>query len=113
MRSEGYSTWSVCVSVTTFSDTMRNKLAQKKTHWFHLEVIFIKTLHSKVMPWKPSEQANMLINTGLPRPVPLALCILMAQEVTTKGVYQHTRMLSTAVATPCQTLIELLAGDHE
>ena len=35
-----------------------------------------------------SEKANMLIRTGLPRAGLLALCILKAQEVTTKGVYQ-------------------------
>ena len=49
-------------------------------HWLDLKkVIFIKLLHSKV-----SEQANMLISTGLPRPGPLAQCILKAQEVTDK-----------------------------
>ena len=35
------------------------------------------------MAWKQSEQANMLISTGLPRPGLLALCIMKAQEVTT------------------------------
>ena len=30
----------------------------------------------------------MQISTGLPRPRPLALCILKAQEVTTKGMYR-------------------------
>ena len=33
-----------------------------------------------------------------------------AQEVTTNG---DSRMLSTTVANPCQTLRELLAGDHD
>ena len=62
----------------------------------------------------------MLINTGLPRPGPLALCILKAQkrylegtEVPTKCLCRHTRMLSTTVAIPCQSLSEILAGDHE
>ena len=50
----------------------------------------------------------MQISTGLPRPSPLALCILKAQEVTTKGVYRLT-LLSTTVASPCQTLGELPA----
>ena len=44
----------------------------------------VKILHSKGMA---SEQANMLISTGLTRPRLLALCILKAQEVTMKGVY--------------------------
>ena len=34
------------------------------------------------------EQANMQICTGLPRPGPLSLCTLEAQEVTTEGVYR-------------------------
>ena len=34
------------------------------------------------------EQANMQISTGLPRPRPLVLCILKAQEVTTEDMYR-------------------------
>ena len=30
--------------------------------------ILLKVLHSRVIAWKPSEQANMLISFGLPRP---------------------------------------------
>ena len=37
------------------------------------------------------------------------LCILKAQ----RRVCIDSRMLSTTVASPCQTLCELLAGDHE
>ena len=37
---------------------------------------------------KQSEGSNMQISTVLPRPRPLALCILKAQEVTTKGMYR-------------------------
>ena len=55
----------------------------------------------------------MVISTGLPRLRPLALCILKAQEVTTKGVYRLPHAVSTTVASLCQTLCELLAGDHE
>ena len=47
---------------------------------------------------------------GLQRPCLLALCILKAQEVTTKGMYRLPH-LSTAVASPCQSLRELLVGD--
>ena len=37
---------------------------------------------------RAAENAHALIFiTGLPRPGPLALCILKTQEVTTKGVY--------------------------
>ena len=60
------------------------------------------------MVWKASEQANIQISTGLPQQGALALCILKAQEVTTKACID-SRMLSTTVASPCQTLSELLA----
>ena len=63
------------------------------------------------MAWKPSEQANMLISTGLLRPDPLALCTSEgqeeAQEGTTKGVYRLTHAIY--YYSPCQTLRELLA----
>ena len=73
MRSEGYSTWSVSLSVrlsvTTFSATTRNKPAKKRyqrvqchTGLILKMAIFVKLLHSKVMAWKPSEQANMLMS---------------------------------------------------
>ena len=77
MRSEGYSTWSVspsvrpsvCLSVTTFSATTRNKTAKKRnqrvqchTGFIFKMAIFVKVLRSKVMAWKPSEQANMLMS---------------------------------------------------
>ena len=99
-RSEGYGSRSVCLSVclsllTTFSATTRNKPAKKRqqqvqryTGFILKMAMFVKLLRSRVMAWKPSEQANMLISTGLPRPGPLALCILKAQKVTTKGVYR-------------------------
>ena len=44
--------------------------------------------HFPIVQSQCCEQANMVISTGLPRPGPLALCILKAQEVTTKGVYR-------------------------
>ena len=60
MRSEGYSTWSVipsvCLSVTTFSATTRNKAAKKRyqrvqyyTGLILKMAIFVKVLRSKVM----------------------------------------------------------------
>ena len=54
----------------------------------------------------------MQISTGLPRLRPLALCIFKAQEVTTKACID-SHMQSTTVASPCQTLRELLAGYNE
>ena len=44
----------------------------------------VKLLHSR----KPSDKANMQISTVLPRPDPLALCILEAPEIAMRGVYQ-------------------------
>ena len=50
--------------------------------------------------------SNCIIALGFPRPDPRSLCTLGAQEVTTNGMYR----LSHTVASPCQTLRELLAG---
>ena len=81
----------VCVSVTMFFATTRNKSAKNWHQWVQRHTgliinlaIFVIALCSTVMVWKPSQQANMLISTGIPRPGPLALCISKAQE----GVYQ-------------------------
>ena len=105
----------LCVCLFTTLSATRNKPTKKRhqqvKHYAGLIfkiAIFVKILHSKVMTWKPTEQANMLISTGLPRLGLLALCILKEQEVTTKAVYR----LPHAIC-PCQTLRELLAGDHE
>ena len=61
------------------------------------------------MSWKPSEKGTMQIYTGLPQP--LALCILKAQEVATKGVYwlPHTIYYCRS----WKALRKLLAGDDE
>ena len=62
----------------------RHRQVQRYTGLFLNLAIFIKALCSRVMVWKSSQQANMLISTGLPRPDPLAL---ETQEVATNGVY--------------------------
>ena len=84
MRSEGYSTWyvilSVCPSVrlsgTTYSGTTHNKAAKKRyqrvqchTGLIFKIAIFVKVLRSKVMASKPSEQANMLMSMAQILPV--------------------------------------------
>ena len=124
MRSEGYSTWSVCpsvcLSITTFSATTCSKpakkqqqLVQRYTDLFLNMTIFSNYCALKLWREKPSERANMVISTGLlPRPGPLALCILNAHEVTTKGVYRLPHAIYCC-SSPCQTLRELLVGDHE
>ena len=60
---------------------------------------------------KTSEKANVHNPAVLHQPDPLALCTLEAQEKRTPCV--DSRMLSTSVASPCQTLRGLLARDHE
>ena len=54
----------------------------------------------------------MQIGTGLPGQDVFALCTLEVQEVSTEGMYrpQHEFLL---VASPCQTLRELLVEDNE
>ena len=92
MLSEVYGTWfvipvSVCPPVCCLvSAATRNKTAKKRYQRVQYRTDFI--FNSEVMARKPSEQANILISTGLPRPGPLALRTLEAQEVTTKGVYR-------------------------
>ena len=43
---------------------------------------------------KPSDKANMQISTGLPRPDPLALCILEAPEIAMRGQLSHAGVTS-------------------
>ena len=115
MRSEGYSTWSVslsvCVSVTTFSVTTRNKPAKKwnqQVQRYTLFIaIFVKVLRSKVMASKQSLQANMLISTGLPQQGLLTLCISWRHKSQQRACID-SRMLSTTVAITCR---ELLVGE--
>ena len=113
MSSEDCSSWCVCLSVSMLilalqatrwriSDT--NGFGTTRTwkiKW--LSAIFMKRLRSRdaVQAKKPI----CFIALGLSRPDPLALFTLEAQEVTTTGVY----VLSTTVASPCQTLCEQLA----
>ena len=52
----------------------------------------------------------MLIPRGLPRSDPLVLWMLKAQEVATNTCIDSS-MLCATVASPCQTLRELLAAD--
>ena len=94
MRSEGYGTYLllwVCVSVrSSVTTTTRNVTRQRNSDTNR----FIATLASNgdfdVLAWKASEQANMQISTaGLTSTASArCLCVLKAQEVTTKGVYR-------------------------
>ena len=64
---------------------------------------------------KQVNKSQLQISTGLPRPRPLALCILKAQEVSHNEGHVSTPAcyLLLSVATPCQTLSELLVEYHE
>ena len=65
---------SVCLSVTTFSAITCSKPAKERYQMVQgCNVLikngdFIKVLCSKAVAWKPSEQVNVLISFGLPRP---------------------------------------------
>ena len=90
MRSEDYSSCfvilSVCLSVTTFSAAASNKTANKRYEWVKCHTGFIlknsvflsKNVALESHGVKQSEEANMQISTGLPRP---ALRTLEAPEV--------------------------------
>ena len=74
MRSEGYCTWSVSLSVCSsvcyhvfchYAEQGGQKAIPTGSvpHWLDFKmVIFVKVLRSKVMAWKPSKQANMLMS---------------------------------------------------
>ena len=81
MRSEGYSTWSVClcvcvcVCVGTYSRTTCKKAAKNRYQWVQCHTglifkmaIFVNPLRSKVMAKNTSETASMLMSTASPRP---------------------------------------------
>jgi hypothetical protein len=102
MRSEGYSTWSVCPSV--YQSVIYHvfchhaqQTGKKSTPTFTKQTRlqngdFRESAAFESYGKKPSQQAIMLISTGIPRPGLLALCILKAQ-VTTKGVYRLTQAI--------------------
>ena len=121
---------SVCQSVTTFSATTCNKPAKKRhqrvqhyTGFILNMAIVVKVLRSKVMAWKPSQQANMLV-TAAPYPwwschkpslshgSYRLLCVSWKHKKSQRRACIDSCMLSTTVASPCPTLRELLAGDH-
>ena len=73
MRSGGYCTWSVClcvcVCVYDYSRSVGNETAYERYQRVQCHAglifkmaIFVQVLRSKVMAWKPSEQANMLMS---------------------------------------------------
>ena len=75
---------SVCLSVTTFSAATSNKTANKRYHWLYFKnsVSSKKNAAFESYGVKQSEEANMQISTGLPRP---ALRTLEAPEVAMQG----------------------------
>ena len=65
------------------------------------------------MAFHASQQANMQISTGIPRPRPLALCILLAKEVPDSArapsgyhEYRHTKPSLSIRATTHAQLVE-------
>ena len=102
MRSEGYGSRSVCVCVCVCVSVCLRLFSHYRLRGGLLAIPtaaelrepekqkddFPETTVFKRYAVKTSEKANMHNSAGLPRPVPLALCTLEAQEVTTKGVYR-------------------------
>ena len=94
MRSEGYSSWVVCLSVTQhLTSRMFYRLTNDTTYLTGNEGQifcgdFPETTAFERYAVKTSEKANMHNLTGLPRPDLLAPCTLGAQEVTTNGMYR-------------------------
>ena len=64
------------------------------------------------MVWKASEQANMKLAQAYLDRVRW-LCASWRHKKSQRRAWIDFRMLSTTVASPRQTLRELLAGDHE
>ena len=62
---------------------------------------------------KTSERANMHNHSGLHLDLISLLCVPWRHKKSQRRVYIYSHMLSTTVASPCQTLHELLAGDHK
>ena len=116
-----YFTWFVCLSdclcVNTYSRTTGYEVANERHQLLHNyanlkneKEIFLKRLRSRDMPSKQAKKPICIIELGLLRPDPLALCILKAQEVPTKGVISNpTCCLIVYIASLCQTLCEPLA----
>ena len=111
MRSEGYSTW-FCPSVTTFAKQVKkwHQPVQRYTGFIYKMAIIVEVPRSEVRTWKASEEANMQISTG--DRVRL-LCASWRHKKWQRRACVDSRLLSTTVASPCQTLRELPARDRE
>ena len=107
MHSEGYSSWFVCLCVDTYSGTIGYEAASELRKPKKQKGCVLRD-----MPWKQAKKPICIIALDLLRPDPLALCTLGVQEVATRACI-NSRMLSTCAASLCETLRELLAGDHE
>ena len=98
MRSEGYSTWSMCLCVCYHvfcryaqRDGQKAIPTGSVPHWLYLKNgDFVKNAAFKSYGVKQSEGANMQISTGLPRP---ALRTLEAAEIVTQGEYRLPRAI--------------------
>ena len=74
---------------SVFYHTMRDDSAQKRYQWVQCHtslilktVIFVNLLRSKVMEWKPSQQANMLMSMAYRNQILPVLSTMEAVEVT-------------------------------
>ena len=103
MRSEGYSTWCLCVCLSVLCVCLlpRCRYAQRDgqkviptgslPHWLYFKNgDFDTNAAFESYGVKQSEGANMQISTGLPRP---ALRTLEAPEIVTQGEYRLPRAI--------------------
>ena len=98
MRSEGYSTWSVCQSVCYHvfcryaqRDGQKAIPTGSVPHWlYYKNGDFGKNAAFESYGVKQSEGANMQISTGLPWP---ALRTLEAPDIVTQGEYRLSRAI--------------------
>ena len=119
MCSEGYDTWSACLCVCVsacpflFSATRRNKIAkslrQRVWHYICLILKFVKT-----KLWRENQVNKPMCK--LAQAYLDKMCLLSVPWRLKKSQPREcidSRMLSTTVASLCQTIRRLLAENHE
>ena len=79
MRSEGYSSWSVCLFVCLSVDDYSRTTGYEAAYEWYQQLqcykgmkinvaILLKRLRSRYMAWKQAKKPICIISTGLPRP---------------------------------------------
>ena len=110
---------SVCLSVTTSSATTRNETTKQRYQRVHRYTGFILKRRfsynccvQKLWREKRENKPICKLAQAYLHRVRL-LCVPWRHKKSQRRASIDSRMLSTTVASPCQTLRELLAGYHE